>query len=45
MSNTPAFHDRTVLAPPVPVGYKTAWFAISSEDMNAVASALELHNP
>jgi hypothetical protein len=45
MSNTPAFHDRTVPAPPVPFGYKTAWFAISSEDMNAVASALELQNP
>jgi hypothetical protein len=28
----------------VPFGYKTAWFAIRSEDTNAVAIALELQN-
>jgi hypothetical protein len=44
MNNIPAFNDRTLLAP-VPFGYKTAWFAIFSEDMNAVATALKLKNP
>lgn len=34
--------DPTVLAAPVPFGYKTAWFAIHSQDTRAVAGALEL---
>jgi hypothetical protein len=32
-------------APPVPFGYKTAWFTIRSEDSEAVARALELGQP
>ncbi len=41
----PGLDDRTLLTPPVPFGYKTAWFAIHSTDMHAVASALHLQNP
>jgi len=41
----PGIDDRTLLTPPVPFGYKTAWFAIRSTDMRAVATALRLVNP
>ena len=37
--------DRTLLTPAVPFGYKTAWFAIHSTDMHAVATALHLRDP
>jgi hypothetical protein len=41
----PGIDDRTLLTSPVPFGYKTAWFAIQSTDMHAVAAALHLENP
>ena len=41
----PGLDDRTLLTPPVPFGYKTAWFAIRSTDMHAVAAALRLVDP
>jgi hypothetical protein len=41
----PGIDDRTLLTAPVPFGYKTAWFAIHSTDMHAVAAALHLEDP
>src|SRR5271169_6210184 len=41
----PGIDDRTLLTPPVPFGYKTAWFAIRSTDMHAIATALRLVDP
>lgn len=40
----PGISDPSVTTPPMPFGYKTAWFAIRSEDAKAVATALELQN-
>ena len=37
--------DRALLTPPVPFGFKTAWFAIRSTDMHAVATTLRLVDP
>ena len=34
-----------VVTPPQPFGYKTGWFAVRSEDMHAVAKAIELERP
>jgi hypothetical protein len=41
----PGLDDRALLTPPVPFGYKTAWFAIRSTDMQGVAAALRLVDP
>lgn len=42
---SPGLADPHLLTPPVPFGYKTAWFAIRSEDLNAVVAALEVQRP
>jgi hypothetical protein len=34
-----------MVTPPQPFGYKTAWFAVRSQDINAVATAIELQKP
>ena len=39
-----ALADPAFLSPPVSFGYKTAWFAIRSDDTKAVAIALELQD-
>lgn len=41
---SPALSNPAILTPPSPFGYKTAWFAIHSEDMSAVAASLGLQN-
>jgi hypothetical protein len=38
----PGWDDPKMMVPPEPFGYKTAWFAIRSQDRDAVAKALEL---
>jgi hypothetical protein len=40
----PGINNPALLTPAMPFGYKTAWFAIHSEDTHAVASALDLKN-
>lgn len=40
----PGLSNPTLMTPPWPFGYKTAWLAIRSEDPKAVAAALELSN-
>ena len=45
-SNVPqGLLNRSLPTPPEPFGYKTAWFAVRSEDLNAVAIAIELQKP
>jgi hypothetical protein len=45
-SNVPeGLLNRSLPSPPMPFGYKTAWFAVRSEDVDAVARAIELQNP
>lgn len=41
---SPGYSNPALLSPPSPFGYKTAWFAIHSEDMNTVAASLGLQN-
>ena len=38
----PGLQNPHIVTPPQPFGYKTAWFAVRSDDMNAVAKAVEL---
>jgi hypothetical protein len=40
----PRINDPALITPPIPFGYKTAWFAIRSENTKAVATALQLQN-
>jgi len=42
---SPGLKDPALLTPPQPFGYKTAWFAIHSEEPQAVAAAVELRRP
>lgn len=44
-SSLPGLADRNLLVPPFPFGYKTAWFAVRSTDVDAVAAALQLERP
>jgi hypothetical protein len=41
----PGLQNPGMITPPQPFGYKTAWFAVRSDDMNAVAKAIELQQP
>jgi hypothetical protein len=41
----PGLLNPHIVTPPEPFGYKTAWFAVRSEDMNAVAKAIGLESP
>lgn len=40
----PGINDAGLLTPPMTFGFKTAWFAIRSEEVKAVARALQLQN-
>jgi hypothetical protein len=42
---SPGLANRNLPVPPLPFGYKTAWFAIRSNDTKAVADALQLQTP
>lgn len=41
----PGLQNPHIVTLPQSFGYKTAWFAIRSDDMNAVAKAIELQQP
>ena len=43
-NSSPERTNPSLLTPPVPFGYKTAWIAIRTQDTNAVAIALDLQN-
>lgn len=43
-SIAPELANPTMLTPPEPFGYKTAWFAIPSDNPTAVAAAIELQS-
>lgn len=41
----PGLLNPHLVTVPEPFSYKTAWFAVRSEDINAVAKAIELESP